>query len=652
MRTTAHALVVTLVAALVSTLAGPAAATGSAPSTNPRPVPPAYWSADPSSVPIADSYVVFQRDTDGYHRGDRTVVVVPEPQDAFTVSASATPSGRVRVRVPHDLGVWTATFAGPTSNPRLAPGLYAELAHDLDTDLGAFELTTRAPDSSGSTQAPWDNCAAGDRSFVVDDVAHDPTGRLLRLRLRFSVDCGPGVPDLHGEVVHSVEGWDAWPPDTWMPVAPSSASATSTAAFRLAATKSSVTYECRLDAAAWGPCQEAVRLTGLVDGGHRFEARATDAHGNVDATPAVHTWRVDTRPPLLTFSARPPVLDRVLDVTFRWAWSEPVVVTRCRLDGGQWEECGSPLRLQLLEPGSHRLEVRAADPAGNVTTAAHAWRIDTVAPTVRFTSTPARRTTDTTAVIAFAADEAATFECRREGGTWARCSSPHRLSALPEGHNALEVRATDAAGNLNGTPARLEWVVTPATSAPVAPPVVPAVTFVDDDQSIFEDAIEALAAAGIAKGCDPPTNTRFCPDDRVTRGQMAAFLQRGLGLRTASGDPFRDDDGSTFEPAIEALAAAGVTRGCNPPRNDRYCPDGFVTRGEMAAFLQRALDLPTPRADRFRDDDTSAFEPAIEALAAADVTKGCNPPRNDRFCPDAHVTRGQMAAFLQRALGL
>ncbi|HVR79553.1 MAG TPA: kelch repeat-containing protein [Acidimicrobiia bacterium] len=53
---------------------------------------------------------------------------------------------------------------------------------------------------------------------------------------------------------------------------------------------------------------------------------------------------------------------------------------------------------------------------------------------------------------------------------------------------------------------------------------------------------------------------------------------------------FTDDDNSTFEADIEWLAAEGVTKGCNPPTNDRYCPDDFVTRGQMAAFLRRALD--------------------------------------------------------------
>ena len=58
----------------------------------------------------------------------------------------------------------------------------------------------------------------------------------------------------------------------------------------------------------------------------------------------------------------------------------------------------------------------------------------------------------------------------------------------------------------------------------------PGGTFVDDNGHVFEPAIEAVAAVGITKGCNPPTNDMFCPDDPVTRGQMAAFLARGLDL--------------------------------------------------------------------------------------------------------------------------
>lgn len=172
--------------------------------------------------------------------------------------------------------------------------------------------------------------------------------------------------------------------------------------------------------------------------------------------------------------------------------------------------------------------------------------------------------------------------------------------------------------------------------------------FSDTAGHLFEADIDWLSATGVTRGCNPPDNTLFCPDDSVTRGQMAAFLTRGLTLPTGVSS-FSDTVGNVFESDIASLAGAGITRGCNPPDNTRFCPDDPVTRGQMAAFLVRALELEAG-VNAFTDDNAHVFEADIAALAAAGVTRGCNPPDNTNFCPDDPVTRGQMAAFLHRAL--
>ncbi len=174
--------------------------------------------------------------------------------------------------------------------------------------------------------------------------------------------------------------------------------------------------------------------------------------------------------------------------------------------------------------------------------------------------------------------------------------------------------------------------------------------FDDVADSVFLENILWLADSGITKGC---SDTSFCPGDYVTRGQMAAFLSRALGYTDAGeGNLFNDDDGSIFEISIDRLATAGVTKGCNPPINDQFCPDSFVTREQMAAFLVRALGLTDDGGgNEFIDDDNSVFQTQIAILAEAGITKGCNPPDNDLFCPYQRVTREQMSAFLERALG-
>ena len=189
-----------------------------------------------------------------------------------------------------------------------------------------------------------------------------------------------------------------------------------------------------------------------------------------------------------------------------------------------------------------------------------------------------------------------------------------------------------------------------STSTASAAELAPGGTFVDDNGSVHEGYIEAIAAGGVTRGCNPPTNDRFCPDASVTRGEMAAFLTRALDLEPGN-SAFVDDDGSVFEADIGRLAASGITKGCNPPTNDRFCPDQPVTRGQMAAFLARAFQLPDGDGS-FVDDDGSVFEADIERLAASGITKGCNPPTNDRFCPDQPVTRAEMATFLGRGLHL
>lgn len=176
-------------------------------------------------------------------------------------------------------------------------------------------------------------------------------------------------------------------------------------------------------------------------------------------------------------------------------------------------------------------------------------------------------------------------------------------------------------------------------------------TFADISGSVFESDIEWLAAAGITSGCNPPANTLFCPYDDVTRGQMAAFLHRALPNlpEVRPAIDFIDDDDSPFESDIEWLYSRGIADGTSATT---YDPVGAVTRGQMAAFLVRAFGYEKDGGgDLFVDDDGSVFESEIDRLGFAGITSGCNPPVNDMFCPNDSVTRAQMAAFLHRAVG-
>lgn len=165
-------------------------------------------------------------------------------------------------------------------------------------------------------------------------------------------------------------------------------------------------------------------------------------------------------------------------------------------------------------------------------------------------------------------------------------------------------------------------------------------TFWDDDNSVHQGSIEWLAQSGITRGCTP---IQYCPQDHVTRGQMAAFLQRALDLDDGKGDTYSDDNSSIFEGAIQAMAEAGIAEPC---ATGKYCPNDPMTREMMAVFLVRALDLPSSSADRFDDDNSSRFEAEIQALALSGITVGC---QDTKYCPFNPVSREQMASFLMRS---
>lgn len=173
-------------------------------------------------------------------------------------------------------------------------------------------------------------------------------------------------------------------------------------------------------------------------------------------------------------------------------------------------------------------------------------------------------------------------------------------------------------------PRAFAMVVALATpGALAAEELPPGGTFFDDDESAAEGYLEAIDAADITRGCNPPLERSVLPTRTLTRGEMASIFVRALDLPAAS-NPFTDTAESAHVNSISALAGAGVTKGCNPPDNDQFCPDRTVTRGEMAAFMVRALGYPDGAdTNYFTDDDGSVFEEGINRLATAGITSGC-----------------------------
>ena len=171
------------------------------------------------------------------------------------------------------------------------------------------------------------------------------------------------------------------------------------------------------------------------------------------------------------------------------------------------------------------------------------------------------------------------------------------------------------------------------------------------------DWINRLYKAGITGGCiiAPPS---FCPDAIVTRAQMAVFLERSIHFPTTftplnASPTFTDTVGHWAEDWIEVLRSDGITGGCG---TNLFCPEDPVTRAQMAVFLLKSKygSSYTPPAvgtsTGFNDVPTTHWAAAwIKQLAAEGITGGCS---GGNYCPDNPVTRAEMAVFLVKMFQL
>jgi len=172
----------------------------------------------------------------------------------------------------------------------------------------------------------------------------------------------------------------------------------------------------------------------------------------------------------------------------------------------------------------------------------------------------------------------------------------------------------------------------------------------------FYRFVETLFHNGVTGGCSADA---YCPENAVTRGQMAVFLLKAkFGADhvppPATGAVFADVAVShPFASWIEELADMNITGGCG---GGNYCPDASVTRKQMAVFLLKTNEgdvyTPPPAVGLFGDvPQADIFAAWIEELYTRQVTGGCQASPL-LYCPDGQSTRGQMAVFLVKTFGL
>jgi hypothetical protein len=114
---------------------------------------------------------------------------------------------------------------------------------------------------------------------------------------------------------------DTAPPQTSILRGPAQNTVATSASFVIASSEKSSTFVCSLDGEDWEACPSSPVYEGLEPGDHEFAARAIDTEGNVDTTPAVRDWTIETAapppppPPPPTEEPAPPLSDCTSTVT-------------------------------------------------------------------------------------------------------------------------------------------------------------------------------------------------------------------------------------------------------------------------------------------------------------------------------------------------
>lgn len=222
------------------------------------------------------------------------------------------------------------------------------------------------------------------------------------------------------------------------------------------------TFECSVDASAFAACATPFHTAVLADGTHAFAVRAKEPGGVVDPSPATHSWRVDTVRPDTSITSGPSGTVNSSTAVFEFESPEAGVTFNCTRDGSAPFGCTSPTTFTNVADGAHTFTVRAIDGAGNVdlTPAARSWTVDAQGPETTIVDSPPAASPSTSAEFRFTSSESPElFECSVEGAAFASCTSPTTLAGLSDGPHAFAVRAVDAGGNPDQTPASFNWTV-------------------------------------------------------------------------------------------------------------------------------------------------------------------------------------------------
>jgi hypothetical protein len=370
-----------------------------------------------------------------------------------------------------DSFTWTIDQTAPDSTINSGPGMVSG-SNSAQFTFSSTEASTFQCQLDGGG---WQGCSSPKTYSSLPDGSHT-----FEVRATDQAGNTDASPDSHTWSIVTTT------PDTFIDSGPDGPTPDNKPTFTFHSDEPGATFECKLDgpggAGSYGSCTSPKSYsTPLADGSYTFSVRAANAVANVDQTPATRSFSVDTTPPNTSISTGPQGTIGSDSATFEFTSTEPGSTFKCKLalDEDVFTPCTSPKSYSGLSEGAHTFQVVAIDQFGHedATPASRTFTVDTTAPDTSITAGPSGSTTDDTPTFEFSGTTGtAGFECRFDSEPFAACASPYtRTTGLTNGPHVFEVRAKDAVGNIDASPASRPFTVNTAgtnTFINASPPVL------------------------------------------------------------------------------------------------------------------------------------------------------------------------------------
>jgi len=391
---------------------------------------------------------------------------------------------------------------------------------------------------------------------------------------------------------------DRTAPETTITSGPSASTTETGAAFAFVSSEAGSTFSCKLDGGKWSRCRPPRSYSGLALGPHQFAVRATDKAGNVDTTPAAWSWTVVVSPP--------PVEEQPAQQPSE----EPP------LEQPPAEE--PPVEQPPVE------EPPVEQPPA-----------DTTPPETTIQGGPSGTTTAVTANFEITSSEpGSTLACKLDSGSWTACASPKALSGLVLGSHTFSARATDAAGNVDPTPASRTWTVEAEPAPPPPPPPGESCTTTVSSVSAAQSSVASAAPGAVvcladgsyskvsleATKASPGVTLRAANPGRAT---IAGASLQGSNLTLAR---FVSTSSVVIQPGangmtVEHNRVTGGGQGIDGcPSSTTTCNDMAIVGNELIGpFEEDAIHL-----NRYHDGDGDGVGVLIEGNEITNVRENGN----------------------------